>query len=184
MHDVTGQPPSWVPAWAPPDGPVTHPVPPPAPARSVGTQTPLVLALSVVVAALAGAAGAGLLVTLLFLGSADDIGRELGEQMAPVVGTAIEQGLADSFADPYGAAPEDVWSSEYGPAEEFAPVPPGVLGPDPVLDAYAQSCFADDLRACDDLYFESPPLSDYEEYGASCGGRVKPYAVPTCTDLE
>jgi hypothetical protein len=134
--------------------------------------------------ALSGAAGAGLLVTLLFLGSAGDIGRELGEQMAPAVADAVEDGVARSFGGAYGAAPEDVWSSEYGEVAQSPAVAPGVLGPDPVLDAYAQSCFTGELRACDDLYFESPPLSDYEEYGASCGGRVKPYLVATCTDLD
>jgi hypothetical protein len=61
---------------------------------------------------------------------------------------------------------------------------PGDLGPDPVLDAYAQGCFTGDLQSCDDLYNTSPPLSDYEEYAATCAGRVKPYIVMSCTQLE
>ena len=61
---------------------------------------------------------------------------------------------------------------------------PGELGPDPVLDEYAQECFAGELQACDDLYYESPPLSAYEEYGSTCGGRVKIYTVPYCTELD
>jgi hypothetical protein len=68
--------------------------------------------------------------------------------------------------------------------EEFPAVPPGDLGPDSVLDEYADACFAGDFQACDDLMYESPPLSEYEEYGATCGGRVKPYSVVTCTELE
>jgi hypothetical protein len=63
-------------------------------------------------------------------------------------------------------------------------VPPQGLGPDPVLDGYAQQCFAGDFQACDDLFFESPPLSAYEEYASTCGGRVKIYTVPYCTELD
>ncbi len=73
------------------------------------------------------------------------------------------------------------------PIDRFEPVPPPVPGLDPALDAtlgqYAQRCFAEDLQACDDLFYESPPMSEYERYGATCGGRVKPFAVAACTDL-
>jgi hypothetical protein len=62
-------------------------------------------------------------------------------------------------------------------------VEPGDLGPDPVLDTYAADCFAGDLQACDDLYYEAPPLSDYESYALTCGGRVKEYAVAACSEL-
>jgi hypothetical protein len=71
-----------------------------------------------------------------------------------------------------------------GPVEQFPPVEPGELGPDPVLDDYAASCFEGDLQACDDLLFESAPLSEYEPYAPSCGGRVEQYLVAACTDLE
>jgi hypothetical protein len=53
-----------------------------------------------------------------------------------------------------------------------------------VLDAYAGSCFDGELQACDDLFYESPPMSAYEEYGVTCGGRVKQFAVMSRTDLE
>jgi hypothetical protein len=53
-----------------------------------------------------------------------------------------------------------------------------------VLDAYAQGCFARDFQACDDLYNTSPPLSRYEEYAAACAGRVKPYMLTSCTELD
>jgi hypothetical protein len=71
-----------------------------------------------------------------------------------------------------------------GPVEQFPAVEPGDLGPDPVLEAYAGSCFAGELQACDDLFYEAPPLSDYEEYGSTCGGRVKAYVAMSCTELE
>lgn len=69
------------------------------------------------------------------------------------------------------------------PADVGEPTPP-VTGPDRVLDGYAQSCFEGVYPACDGLFFESPPMSDYEEYGATCGGRIEPYAVGSCTDLD
>jgi hypothetical protein len=63
-------------------------------------------------------------------------------------------------------------------------IAPGELGPDPVLDAYAPGCFGGDLLACDDLFFESPPMSASEEYVATCGIRVEQFAVMACTELE
>lgn len=179
--------PSWAPDWVA-SPPVPGPVPPapvgPAPTGPTRSHGPLVLALVAVVAGLAGALGAGLLVTALFLGSADDIGRELGEQVGPAVADAVGEGLTRGLEDGMGALSEDIWSSQYGAVEQSPATEPGELGPDPVLDAYAADCFTGDLQACDSLYFESPPLSDYEEYGAACGGRVKPYSVMTCTDLD
>ena len=49
--------------------------------------------------------------------------------------------------------------------------PPTGLGTDPTMDALAQSCFAGDMQACDDLYYQSPIGSAYEAYGTSCAGR-------------
>jgi hypothetical protein len=86
----------------------------------------------------------------------------------------------------YGGPPADPFAvgGGLGSVERSEPVPPGDLGPDPVLDGYAQECFDGDLQSCDDLFTESPPLSDYEEYALSCGGRVKAWSVPLCTDLD
>ena len=75
-------------------------------------------------------------------------------------------------------------SRSAGPRTLGAALPPGDLGSDPTLDEHADACFAGDFQACDDLVYESVPLSEYEEYGGTCGGRVKPYDVATCTDLE
>jgi hypothetical protein len=38
-----------------------------------------------------------------------------------------------------------------GPVEQGDPVPPGVLGPDPVLDSNPQERFEGTLDACDEL---------------------------------
>jgi hypothetical protein len=124
--------------------------------------------------ALVGAVVAGLLVAVLFTAAAQDIGSGMGEEFSQ----SMEGGL--------GLTSEDVWSSQYGsgPVEEFPATPPGTLGPDPVLNAYATSCFGGEMQACDDLFYESPPMSKYEEYAVTCGGRVKQFAVMACTDLD
>lgn len=45
-------------------------------------------------------------------------------------------------------------------------------GDDASLDALHDACAAGDMQACDDLYFDSPLWSDYEEFGDTCGGRT------------
>lgn len=45
------------------------------------------------------------------------------------------------------------------------------FGSDPELDLLWGECEEGSMFACDDLFFSSPPGSEYEEYGATCGGR-------------
>jgi hypothetical protein len=130
------------------------------------------MVLVAVAALLTGAAGAGFLTTVLFVVGSEEIGRGMGAE------------FARSMEDTMSWTGEGGVPGGSGPVEEFPAVAPGVLGPDPVLDAYATSCFEGELGACDDLYFESPPMSDYEEYASTCGGRVKLYSVMSCTELE
>ncbi|TQN37463.1 hypothetical protein FHU33_4115 [Blastococcus colisei] len=135
---------------------------------------------------LIGVVGSGLVVTALFTASAEDIGQEMAER----VGSAVERGIVDgtrqAMEEAMGAFPEDLGfpSGPVPTSEQFPPVPPEDLGPDPVLDDYAQLCFDGALQACDDLLYESPPMSDYETYATTCGGRVKEYTVMSCTELE
>jgi hypothetical protein len=70
------------------------------------------------------------------------------------------------------------------PTTTLAPSDPAGLGDDPGLDGYASRCHDGDLQACDDLYQLSDPMSGYEQYGLTCGGRVKPLEVAFCTELE
>ncbi len=169
--------PSWAPAWQPP-----------APAPPAGTSPrsngPLVAAAAG--GLLAGLLASGLVVVALFTASAENIGETLADRIGTSVEEAIVEGTRiateESLAG-LGGYEEDLLYPG-GPPEQFPPVPPQAAGPDPVLDAYARDCFAGELQACDDLLFESPPLSEYEEYGASCGGRVKAYTVGSCTELE
>ncbi|MFD2091957.1 hypothetical protein [Blastococcus deserti] len=186
------QAPAWAPAWEPPPtsgwrAPGAPTAAPAGPARSRG---PLGLALVAGVGLLAGAVGAALLVTAAFLAGAEDIGRQMADQVGP----AVERGIADGSEEAMqaamdqlmGAVPEDLAlpGEPVDPAEQFPPTPPEDLGSDPALDQYAQQCFDGALQACDDLYYESPPMSEYETYANTCGGRVKEYTVGSCTELE
>jgi hypothetical protein len=44
-------------------------------------------------------------------------------------------------------------------------------GDDAYLDSLYDSCYYEDWFSCNELYFTSPIGSDYEWYGATCGGR-------------
>ena len=155
--------------------------PPAAPAPRRRATGPVLLALA---GAAVGAAVAALVVSAVFLAGAREMAQEAGTAVGESIATAMSKG-----GDIYSWGYEDEAGGVLGtydmpPVEQFPAVAPGALGPDPVLDAYAQSCFAGDLQACDDLFYESPPMSGYEEYGTTCAGRVKQYAVEYCTDLD
>jgi hypothetical protein len=123
----------------------------------------------------AGAVGGAFLVTAVFLGSAESIGEGIGRGMVAAQEEVYSSMSEEDFGW-YAGPPLD-------PADIGDPVPP-VTGPDQTLNAYAQACFEGDHQSCDDLFYESPPLSDHEEYGATCGGRVKVGDVLSCTELE
>ncbi|SDN42893.1 hypothetical protein [Geodermatophilus sp. DSM 45219] len=153
--------PDWVaqtPAWP---APPAHPAPVPVadPRRGTGS---LVAAAAVGAAVLSVGVLVAALLSSLLLSSA--LTRAMEAQTEAVFGggssasgTVVEQG---------------------------DPVEPGVLGDDPELDGYAADCFAGTLDACDQLFYESTPFSEYERYGSTCGGRVKPYTVAYCADLD
>jgi hypothetical protein len=167
--------PGVAPIWAPPAGPVA----------AAGQRAPrrgVLVALAAGAGVVVGALAAGIITTTLFAAGAEDIGRGMGDELGPRIGSAAGEQFAQSVQGVFGSGitSEDVAS---GPVEQFPAIEPGSLGPDPVLNAYADSCFDGDMQACDDLYFESPPLSDYEQYAGTCGGRVKQFVVSACTDL-
>ncbi len=183
VPDWAASTPDWpgAPGWRSPSSPTstwTTPTfsPPAAPAPAAASRPskgPLVLALVALAGVAAGTVGGVFIFAAVFAGSAEAIGEGIGRGMI-----AGEEEFYSSMSE------EDFgWVEPLDPADISAPVAP-VPGPDPVLNAYAQSCFEGDYQACDDLYFESPPMSDYEEYGGSCGGRVKVYSVMSCTDLD
>ena len=49
---------------------------------------------------------------------------------------------------------------------------PASLGDDATLDRLWRSCEAGDGNACDELYFQSPGGTEYEEFGLTCGNRT------------
>lgn len=57
----------------------------------------------------------------------------------------------------------------------------GTYGSDPELDALYDDCEAGDYEACDDLFFDSPTGSEYEDFGDTCGDRNEPSG--TCVAL-
>ncbi|MGY1695220.1 hypothetical protein ACI780_09925 [Geodermatophilus sp. SYSU D00814] len=175
QHPAPGTVPvgGWTPwgTWDPAAG--RPPVPPaapavPLPAARAGLGGAAVVAAGLVV----GLVLAAVVAVVLLRGVAEDAGRAAGEAM----GTSVADALSGGAGAYVSGTVEEV--------EQSAPVAPGDLGPDPVLDGYAQQCFDGDLQSCDDLFAASPPLSDYEEYALTCGGRVKAWAVVSCTDLE
>jgi hypothetical protein len=64
------------------------------------------------------------------------------------------------------------------------PVPPDGLGTDPALDALAQSCYAGDMAACDELYGSAEDGSEYQRYGDTCAGRQPENTGRYCTSLQ
>lgn len=60
---------------------------------------------------------------------------------------------------------------------------PFTYGDDDTLDALWDDCDDGDGEACDDLFYDSPVDSEYEEFGNTCGGRFALDEVPlSCAD--
>lgn len=78
---------------------------------------------------------------------------------------AVDGGCAGLFGDP--GAPGGGDEPAAGPLEPQAPPTPSDLAFQPLVDA----CFAGDMQACDDAYYESGVGTPEEAYGLSCGGR-------------
>jgi hypothetical protein len=53
----------------------------------------------------------------------------------------------------------------------------------PLLDQLVNDCYYGDPYGCDALYWISPVGSDYEAYGATCGGRFGSEYVGRCSEL-
>jgi hypothetical protein len=103
---------------------------------------------------------------LLVAGCGDDDVDPFAGQSASSVTTAPDEETSTTSltVPPTTVAPEDVPQ----------PAPPGDLGDDPQLDRLARECAEGRFPSCDTLFFTSPPDSDYEAYGDSCGGRNEP----------
>jgi hypothetical protein len=84
-------------------------------------------------------------------------GAAMGSQLSEELARTLEDVSESCSSVPTASAkgPEPVHS---GRSRSSRRSPSGAR-PDPVLDVYAQSCFLGDLQACDDLMYESAPLS-------------------------
>ncbi|MGY1723173.1 hypothetical protein [Blastococcus sp. SYSU DS0533] len=182
-----------VPDWA--GGASWQPAAPPVPAPAGAAPAQRgrwVLAGAALGGLVVGTAATALLLGAVVAGGAEDVGRAVAAELGPALTDGIREGMVEGTraqmedaVDAYGEEGGAGWYGGMpgGAVEQFPPVEPVDLGPDETLDAYADSCFGGELQACDDLMYESPPLSAYEEYASTCGGRVKAYAVMVCTEL-
>jgi hypothetical protein len=74
--------------------------------------------------------------------------------------------LDDESSDDDAPAFEDNFDDEPEIDDE-----PFDYGDDEELDLLYEECEAGDMVACDDLYYDSPPRSAYEDFGSTCGER-------------
>jgi hypothetical protein len=148
---------------------------PPTVSRS--SRLPLIIAIVVVVAVLAG------LAAFLVAGDDDDDPSGTTTTTASPNTDPTDEPTTQATDEPTtGSTPEtSTGSTEAGQAPTEPPT-----GDDEALDELAQSCHQGDMADCDDLYLESDVGTDYEEYGATCGGRLPDhqgrYCEPTIPD--
>jgi hypothetical protein len=61
--------------------------------------------------------------------------------------------------------------------------PESITGEDADFDDLAEECFDGDFASCDTLYSDTPADSDYEAYGATCGGRLPSDALSVLVEI-
>jgi hypothetical protein len=165
-----GQPPYVPPQYGQPYGPPPYGPPPygppgaPPPKSSRNTLIALIIVGAVVLAAI------GVALFLVLDGTA----------------RTTASGLTATATDRATSGPASSASASANGASGIPPAgdPPDGLGGDPVLDQYAQSCYAGDMTACDTLYNDSQVGSKYETYGGTCAGRqpISNSDLVYCTD--
>jgi hypothetical protein len=103
----------------------------------------------------------------LFGGAFGELGEAFGEGFGDTEGLedfeSQMEDLADQLEGDLGGLTDDLGLDlEDGPQG---------YGDDAELDALYDSCAGGDGQACDDLYYQSPFGSEYEDFGNTCGGR-------------
>ncbi len=73
-----------------------------------------------------------------------------------------------------GSSSDESSSSESSSSAGSTSGEPFTYGDDATLDALWDACEGGDMQACDDLYFDSPVDSEYEDFGDTCGNRQAP----------
>jgi hypothetical protein len=105
----------------------------------------------------------------LFGGVFSELGEAFGEELGDTDGledfeSQMEE-LAGELEEEFGDLGESFGQFDQSGDE------PQAYGDDPELDALYDACAGGDGQACDDLYFQSPFGSEYEEFGNTCGDR-------------
>jgi hypothetical protein len=94
----------------------------------------------------------------------EDFGNTCGDRFPDGAGGSCEEELGE------GTTSDTVEPTEI----------PFALGDDPELDELATGCADGDLGDCDDLYFQAPIDSNYEDFGKTCGTRAPEATGGTC----
>ncbi len=99
----------------------------------------------------------------------------------------VDQVQSDEPGVTFDVGSAEVGSTEVGSAKTVPVVNAGFdddgpqnYGDDPALDDLYDDCESGDLVACDDLYFQAPLGSEYEEFGSTCGGIGGPSSSGSC----
>lgn len=101
-----------------------------------------------------GRPGTGFAVSGIVLGVVSTVGWLVG---LAVLGVAFDVLREEGVFEDLGAELSRATATQYGD--------------DPYLDGLYDGCAEGDDHACDDLYWESGPGTEYEDFALSCGGR-------------
>ena len=92
---------------------------------------------------------------------------------------AIDMAIELCQLDPGGSTQEFLVSNDQPQVSDHLLASPKIFSPtdpapgeDPLLDALWSECGAGDPISCDDLFYEAPRDSNYEQFAFSCGGRA------------
>ena len=153
-----------------------------------------ILAMSLIGVLFAGGSVAAL--WWLFSGSGDDRAVAPNAEVAPgeygsdpeldILWDACAEGSFESCDDLYFSSESGSDYEQFGAScgnradasgscavigGTIRPSEEGTFGTDTALDFLWAECEDGNMAACDDLYLESPVGSEYEQFGANCGGR-------------
>jgi hypothetical protein len=103
--------------------------------------------------------------------------ESLGAEAMTILASAARDGSGnvDKLDDEMRRVAEDCDVSSDVFDDSFGSVDPAAnaYGDDPQLDALYDDCAAGDATACDDLYVQSTPGSEYEQFAGTCGDRFE-----------
>jgi hypothetical protein len=111
------------------------------------------------------------------------VGVVVGLAVRPMSGGAVGAScIAGPCGQPGAASGGAVSTGGASAPPRRDPTDPTGLGTEPALDKLARQCHQGVMTACDDLFLQADPDSDYETYGVTCGGRQSSQTGAYCTD--